>query len=108
MINDLGTRLWLPPPALAGCLRGAMLRDTRGQALSAQQRESYFPAVPLVKLVWRFAGSGQWLQRPGFSAHQAGYHAGTCTLIGPSTAPTHTRDAGPVQLLMLLFPPDAF
>ncbi len=65
-MEDTGTRLWLPPLALAGCVRAAMLRDTRGRALSAGQLDNYFPAAPLVSLSWWFAGEGEWLAGPGF------------------------------------------
>jgi AraC-like DNA-binding protein len=85
-----------------------MLRDTRGRDLNAEQRENYFPAVPLVRLVWRFSADGEWVTRPGFSVPSTGYRSGLLLLSGPFTRPTHTRDAGPVQLLMLLFPPAAF
>jgi AraC-like DNA-binding protein len=107
-MEDKGTRLWLPPPDLVGCVRGAMLRDTRGRDLSAEQRENYFPAVPLVRLVWRFADHGEWVTSPGFSVPPPGYRSEPLTLSGPFTQPTHTRNAGPVHMLMLLFPPDAF
>ncbi|MDP1901906.1 MAG: helix-turn-helix domain-containing protein [Rubrivivax sp.] len=107
-MDDTGTRLWIPPLALAGCVRAAMLRDTRGRDLSAGQRENYFPAAPLVKLFWWFAGDGEWLTRPGFSASPPGYRLGPLMLSGPFTLPTHTRNPGPVHALMLLFPPDVF
>ena len=42
-MDDTGTRLWLPPLALAGCVRAAMLRDTRGRELNAGQRENFSP-----------------------------------------------------------------
>ena len=51
-MQDVGTHLWLPPLTLAGCVRGVMLRDTRGRRLDAVQRENYFPATPLVMLFW--------------------------------------------------------
>lgn len=105
---DEGSRLWIPPLALAGCVRAAMLRDTRGRDLSAAQRESYFPAAPLVNLSWWFAGDGQWLTGPGFSAPPKNYGIESLMLAGPFTMPTHTRNAGPVHVLMLLFLPDAF
>lgn len=107
-MEDAGTRLWLPPLALAGCVRAAMLRDTRARVLNAEQRENYFPATPLVKLLWWFAGDGEWLTRPGFSVPPPGYALGPVMLSGPFTLPTHTRNPGPVHALMLLFPPDAF
>lgn len=107
-MEDAGTRLWLPPLELAGCVRAAMLRDTRGRELTAAERENYFPAAPLVKLFWWFAGDGEWVARPGFSAPPPGYCLGPLMLSGPFTLPTHTRNTGPVHALMLLFPPDAF
>ena len=107
-MDDTGTRLWIPPLELAGCVRAAMLRDTRGRDLNAVQRENYFPAAPLVKLFWWFAGDGEWLTRPGFSASPPGYRLRPLMLSGPFTLPTHTRNPGPVHALMLLFPPDVF
>ena len=107
-MKDSGTRLWTPPLALAGCLRAAMLRDTRGRELTAAQRENYFPAAPLVRLSWLIAGDGEWLARPGFSVAPPGYSLGPLMLSGPFTLPTHTRNPGPVHALMLLFPPDVF
>ena len=102
------TRLWIPPLALAGCVHAAMLRDTRGRELNAEQRENYFPATPLVKLAWCFVGDGQWLSRPGFSTPPPGYRFAPLMLSGPFTKPSHTRNPGPVHTLMLLLPPDAF
>jgi AraC-like DNA-binding protein len=107
-MEDAGTRLWLPPLGLTGCVRAAMLRDTRGRELNAAQRENYYPAAPLVKLFWWFAGDGEWVTRPGFSVPPPGYSLEPLMLSGPFTLPTHTRNTGPVHALMLLFPPDAF
>ena len=107
-MEDPGTRLWIPPLPLAGCVRAAMLRDTRDRELNATQRENYFPAVPLVRLSWWFAGGGEWLARPGFSAPPTDYRLAPLMLSGPFTEPTHTRNTGPVHTLVLLFPPDAF
>lgn len=107
-MDDPGTRLWLPPLGLAGCVRAAMLRDTRGRELSAEQRENYFPAAPLVSLFWWFAGDGEWLTRPGFSAPPPGYCVRPLMLAGPFTLPSHTRNTGPMHAIKLLFPPDAF
>ena len=107
-MDDTGTRLWLPPLALAGCVRAAMLRDTRGRALNAEQRENYFPATPLVSLLWCFGGEGEWLVRPGFSVPPPGCSVKPLMLSGPFTRPTHTRSAGPMHALKLLFLPDMF
>lgn len=107
-MQDVGTRLWLPPLALAGCLRAAMLRDTRGRGLAADERDNYFPATPLVGLFWWFEGRSDWLATPGFSQPQGDADAGPLRLSGPFTQPTHTRNPGEAQALKLLFLPDAF
>jgi AraC-like DNA-binding protein len=107
-MDDAGTRLWLPPLALAGCVRAAMLRDTRGRDLNAGQRENFFPATPLVSLLWWFRGEGEWLARPGFSVPPPDSSVGPLMLAGPFTLPTHTRSAGATHSLRLLFLPDMF
>jgi AraC-like DNA-binding protein len=107
-MENPGTRLWLPPLGLAGCVRAAMLRDTRGRALEAAQLDNYFPAGPLVKLSWWFSGDSMWVTQPGFSVSPPGYRVEPLLLSGPFTLPAHTRNTGPVHMLMLMFPPDAF
>lgn len=105
---DAATRLWLPPLALAGCVRAVMLRDTRGRALDALQRENYFPATPLVSLIWWLHGRGEWLATPGFSTPPAEPVQAPVMLGGPFTVPTHTRNPGEMQAFKLLMLPDAF
>ena len=107
-MQDPGTRLWLPPLALAGCVRAVMLRDTRGRGLDALQRENYFPAAPLVSLTWWAEGSSEWLPTPGFSAPPPEARHLSLMLAGPFTLPTHTRDVGETCALKLLLLPDAF
>jgi len=107
-MNDAGTRLWLPPLALAGCVRGAMLRDTRGRQLDAVQRENYFPATPLVQLFWWAEGSSEWLATPGFSTPPPERRHAPALFGGPFTLPTHTRNPGDMWAFKLLMLPDAF
>jgi AraC-like DNA-binding protein len=102
------TRLWLPPLALAGCVRGVMLRDTRGRNLDAVQRENYFPATPLVQLFWWAEGSSEWLATPGFSTPPPERRHAPVLFGGPFTLPTHTRNSGEVWAFKLLLLPDAF
>jgi AraC-like DNA-binding protein len=108
MVEDTATRLWLPPLALAGCVRAVMLRDTRGRALSAVQRENYFPATPLVSLFWWAEGSSEWLATPGFSAPPPDRQFAPVQFGGPFTLPTHTRNPGDICAFKLLMLPDAF
>ena len=105
---DASTTLWLPPLALAGCVRAAMLRCTHGRALSPGERDNYFPATPLVSLFWWIDGEGEWLASPGFSLPPNDYRYHPLMLAGPFTLPTHTRNPGPLRVLKLLFLPDAF
>lgn len=102
------TRLWLPPLALAGCVRGVMLRDTRGRSLDARQRENYFPATPLAQLFWWAEGSSEWLATPGFSTPPPERRHAPILFGGPFTLPTHTRNPGEMQAFKLLLLPDAF
>lgn len=44
------SKLFLPPPALGGCLMAGIFRDTRGADLSAANRMNHFPASPLVAI----------------------------------------------------------
>jgi AraC-like DNA-binding protein len=105
---DEGTRLWLPPLALAGCLRAALVRDTRGMPLSAVQRENYFPAYPMVALSLWFEGRDEWLNTPGFSVPTVGLSFQPMMVHGPFTLPSHNRTALPQNTIFLLFLPDAF
>jgi AraC-like DNA-binding protein len=108
-MNDApSTRLWLPPLALAGCVRAVMLRDTRGRTLDAVQRENYFPATPLVSLFWWTEGSSEWLATPGFSVPPPERRHAPVLFGGPFTLPSHTRNPGEMSAFKLLMLPDAF
>jgi AraC-like DNA-binding protein len=106
------SRLWLPRLSLASCVRGAMIRDTRGCILSEAERFNHFPATPLCCLSWWFEGCSELLA--------AGAHGAAATLAapraanpapvlfsGPFTGPLTSWCPGPVHGLMLLLMPDA-
>lgn len=107
-MDDVGTRLWLPPLSLAGCVRAVMLRDTRGRALDAAQRENYFPATPLVSLFWWAEGRSEWLDTPGFSVPTPDREHAPVLFGGPFTLPSHTRNPSDMWAFKLLMLPDAF
>lgn len=101
--------LWLPPLSMAGCVRGAMLRDTTGALLEPGQRFNHYPATPLCSLTWWFEGSGETLA-PGTGAgldSPRSAPAARILLAGPQTRPTITWNPGPARGMMLLFMPDA-
>lgn len=107
-MTDERTRLWLPPLALAGCVRAVLLRDTRGRMLDAVQRENYFPATPLVQLFWWAEGRSEWLATPGFSVPPPEPRHAPVLFGGPFTRPTHTRNPGEMRAFKLLMLADAF
>lgn len=51
------SKLFLPPPDLAGCLMAGIYRDTRGANLSDTDRMNHFPASPLVAITLVQQGS---------------------------------------------------
>ncbi len=108
-LSDATTRLWLPPLALAGCVRGVMLRDTSKARLAPEQRFNHYPATPLCTISWWFSGSGEMLA-PGAPASLDSPRTAIdaqVTFAGPHTRPTVTWNPGPAHGLMLLLMPDA-
>lgn len=105
-------RLWTPRLSLSACLRGVMLRDTRGLALSDAQRLTYFPASPLCAVHCMFEGRAEKLQGafPGGPARlddpREPLPAGL-VLVGPHTQPTASWNPGPVHVLSMVLMPDA-
>ena len=47
--------MWLPRAGLAAAVRAVVARDSRGIALPAAQRYTYFPASPLCSITWFLA-----------------------------------------------------
>lgn len=99
-------RLWLPPLALSGCVRAAVLRDTRGAGLVGDALLNHFPATPLMSLIWWFEGRADVLDAPGF-AKDVGTGNGVLDVAGPFSAPCVSRCRGDIHVLQLLFQPDA-
>jgi AraC-like DNA-binding protein len=107
-----GSNMWQPRAALANCLRGTLVRNTVGSALSDAQRINHFPASPLCSLGWLFAGSSFLLSQPHGTPEQAlsGERVslpGRWVLGGPQTRPCATWTPGPAHGMMVMFMPDA-
>jgi AraC-like DNA-binding protein len=105
-------RLWAPRLSLSACMRGVILRDTRGLALTPVQRLTYYPASPLCAIHCVFEGEAVQL-RGGFPDRPASpddardpLPAGL-VLVGPHTHPTVSWSPGPVHVLSLVLMPDA-
>lgn len=100
-------RMWLPSLALAGCVRGAMLCDTRGVFGAERAWHNYFPTTPLVSLVWWLHGRACRVVESGFAYEEEGPFPGDVSFAGPFTLPSQSRGAGPAHVLHLLLAPDA-
>lgn len=103
------SRLLLPHPSLAGCVRGLMCRSTLGLTLSAEQRFNHYPATPLCSLNWWLEGTAEWLA-PGAPACSSSPRQAlpvALSLSGPQTTPSITWNPGPAHGLMLMLMPDA-
>ncbi len=91
-------RLIAAPPRLSACVRGFIVRDTRGAGLAPRDRFNHFPASPLCAISWFIEGSALLDGTP---------LPGPIVFRGPQSLPTITANPGPVHVFMLLLMPDA-
>ena len=91
-------RLIDAPARLSACVRGFIVRDTRGAGLAPPERFNHFPASPLCAISWFIEGSARLDGEP---------LPGPIVFRGPQSMPTITANPGPVQVFMLLLMPDA-
>jgi AraC-like DNA-binding protein len=106
---DTVSRLWLPRPALAACVRALLARDTRGAALDDAQRFDHIPASPLCGLFWPLEGRTEMLP-PGSPASTTVPRQplpGRIVFGGPVNTPLTYWHPGPSHGLMLALPSDA-
>jgi AraC-like DNA-binding protein len=105
-------RLWTPRLSLSACMRGVVLRDTRGLALTPAQRMTYYPASPLCAMHCVFEGEavllrGDFPERPARLDDPREPLPTGLVLVGPHTQPTACWNPGPVHVLSLVLMPDA-
>lgn len=101
------SKLFLPPPALSGCLFGAIYRDTRGVDLTDDERFSHFPASPLVSLTVILRGVVHLVSTEG-SVENSPQPMPPISVIGPQDGPISSWSEGPVTVLTLGVYPDAW
>lgn len=95
-------RLILPPRAVARCLFGALLRDTRGRGLSGAELFNHFPASSLVSVNWVFSG----VLHP--VAGEIGPALPRLMLAGPQSMPVTSWSPGAVLAVSLGIWPEAW
>ena len=103
------SKLFLPPPALSGCMFAAIYRDTRGAKLSAPDRVSHFPASPLVSVTLVRHGAlhllgadGDWRRATETPALPK------CAVMAPQNMPTSSWAPADVEAVSLGIYPDAW
>lgn len=103
------SRLVLPRPSLAGCLRGVMVRRTDAARLGPGQRFNHFPATPLCSLTWWITGESRMLPAGAAARLDAPQEPlpSRWVFAGPFTRPLVSWNPGPVHAVMALLPADA-
>ena len=102
------SKLLLPKAALANCIFGAFVRDTRGCNLTATQRFNHFASSPLCAVSWQFEGQIHLLESSDrLSNPQASPVLPKLTFSGPYQTPQTSWNAGDVNAMILAFYPDA-
>lgn len=99
--------LLLPPsPALAGCVRAAVLRDTRDlPALPPEQRFNRFPAMPFVGITWMLQGEAVLVDGVNGPGERP---LPRCFVSGPQRRPFVSHNQGAIHAFTLVLFPEAF
>lgn len=102
-------RLYLPRPSLAHCLRGTLVRDTRGVTLADSQRFNFFPASPYCGITWFLEGESLELPDGTRSYGEAPRQAYPSRILfsGPFSRPYVSWSKGPLYCFMLGWMPQA-
>lgn len=102
-------RLYLPRPSLAHCLRGTLVRDTRGVTLTDAQRFNFFPATPYCAITWFIEGESLEVQ-DGTRDHERSPRTPYPARImfnGPFPRPYVSWSRGPLYAFMVGWMPEA-
>lgn len=103
------SRLWLPRASLASCVRGVMVRDTRGVPLAPEQRFNHFPASPLCAISWWLHGTSEMLPLGAPASLDAPRMPPPARILfsGPHTRPSVSWNVDEAHGMMLVLMPDA-
>lgn len=107
--SGIVTRWWWPEPALAGCLRAFVVRDTTGMAMTMADAtspaepinvSSRFPATPACSLAWFVEGAG---------THRSDGQPLPARIVfrGPFSRPALAQDAAGMHVFLVMLLPDA-
>lgn len=107
--SGIRTRWWWPEPALAGCLRACIARDTTGVPMTMAEGPgaaipapvfSRFPATPACSLAWFLEGAG---------THRSDGQPLPARIVfrGPFSRPALAQDAAGLHVFLVMLLPDA-
>src|SRR6516164_10831767 len=100
-------QLFLPRPEVASLIMAGVARDTRGLALSSDERFNYYPATPMLIVSWVFAGELFVVESAGRGGNpRLSPRIEAVTLAGPQRHPTASWSPGPFHALSVGFFPD--
>lgn len=106
-------QLLSPRVSLAGCLFGAVVRDTRRLALDEAHRFNFFPASPLCTMSWFFEGASHLasLSNTGMSEGSIAINEApepAMFVTGPQRRPVISWNPGSVYAMTVAFYPEAW
>lgn len=99
----------LPPPSLAACVFGAVLRDTRGVELLDHERLNHFPASPLVSLNYVSEGTLHMVENEhDFDKLRKSAPLAKLTVLPALNTPQTSWGAGEIYAISVGVFPDAW
>lgn len=101
--------LLLPPKQLSSCVAAAIVRDTRGAALTDDDRFNCFPATPLVSVTRIVEGELRLVETLGsLQAARSSQPLPSLSVLRPHDCPTISWSPAGVYAITLGFYPDAW
>jgi AraC-like DNA-binding protein len=98
----------LPRPALADCIIGMVVRDTRGCALDQTQRFNFYPRLPIACVGFTFVGDVHLIDQLDLMERRwTGTKLPSFLFSGAHLRPTITWSPGEAYWVAILFFPDA-
>lgn len=102
------SHLRLPSPDLGGCIFAGIERDTRGTALSDNDRFNYYPATPMVLISWIFEGTLHMVESDLENAPPSlGPALPSLFFSGPQSRPSASWSPGTIHAISVAFFPEA-
>jgi AraC-like DNA-binding protein len=108
MTSTISEFVW-PRAALADCINGMVVRDTRGCALDQAQRLNFYPAIANPAVAWKLAGDWHRIDHPDQMEQPWTGATGRAKIVfgGPRLGPTIIWNPGEFYYIGIAFLPHA-